>query len=106
MEKVTQFHKKPTVLMCALNGVDLKVSRKVKIDFGRHEKTFFIRGIIYFGGFHFTSRIVTQEGVVWFHDGIATRRQMQKVGNLSSIPNSEILNCHGKKASVVVYSVT
>ena len=29
---------------------------------------------------------------------------MQKVGNLSSIPNSEILNCHGKKASVVAYS--
>jgi len=105
MNKVTKFHKTPSILMCALNRSEMKLSKKMKIAVGSSDKTYYIRGIIYFGGFHFTSRIVTHDGFVWFHDGIATGHHSQVDGRLSDISNSDLHTCHGKQATVVVYSL-
>ncbi|KAJ7751152.1 hypothetical protein B0H16DRAFT_1265982, partial [Mycena metata] len=33
-----------------------------------------LRGIIYYGSFHFTPRIIGTDGRVWFHDGMTTRQ--------------------------------
>ncbi|KAJ7245743.1 hypothetical protein C8J57DRAFT_1024812, partial [Mycena rebaudengoi] len=32
-----------------------------------------LRGVVYHGASHFTTRIVTPAADVWFHDGITTR---------------------------------
>ena len=46
-----------------------------------------LRGVIYFLGDHFTSRIITRSGMVWFHDGIFTGRSLvYESANVSSIP--------------------
>jgi hypothetical protein len=35
-----------------------------------------LRGVIYFDNQHFTERVVTSTGMVWFHDGIFTGRSL------------------------------
>ncbi|KAJ7285324.1 hypothetical protein C8J57DRAFT_1038335, partial [Mycena rebaudengoi] len=44
-----------------------------------------LRGVVYHGGSHFTSRIVDSCGDVWFHDGITTKSTSVYGGTLESI---------------------
>jgi len=46
-----------------------------------------LRGVIYHAGDHFTARVVTKSGMVWFHDGITTGSSLvYESQNVSSIP--------------------
>jgi len=46
------------------------------ISVGDLHREYNLRGIIYFSGEHFTSRVITRNGMVWFHDGIFTGRSL------------------------------
>jgi hypothetical protein len=35
-----------------------------------------LRGIIYFDNQHFTERVITSTGMIWYHDGIFTGRSL------------------------------
>jgi Helitron helicase-like domain at N-terminus/PIF1-like helicase len=49
-----------------------------------------LRGIIYFKNGHFTERVITRTGMVWFHDGMFTGRSLlYETDNLSSITSSK-----------------
>ena len=39
-----------------------------------------LRGVIYYGGAHFTARWISNSGVVWFHDGMAMEECSCKMG--------------------------
>jgi hypothetical protein len=41
-----------------------------------------LRGIIHHGNFHFTSRIIANDGKIWYHDGIATGSNAIMDGNM------------------------
>ena len=62
-----------------------------------------LRGVIYHATNHFTARIVTSAGHVWFHDGIATGSSMEDDGLVSSI--EDLTTCRGVnvKACVALY---
>ena len=61
-----------------------------------------LRGIIYFGENHFTSRIISETGQTWFHDGITTGQSVIYEGD---VHNVRALNmCQGKQASMAVYT--
>jgi hypothetical protein len=45
-----------------------------------------LRGIIYFENGHFTERVITRTGMVWFHDGMFTGRSLlYETNNMASI---------------------
>ena len=54
-----------------------------------------LRGLIYYGGNHFTSRLVTNKGKVWFHDRITTGNSVILQGHMRNI--KEMLCCDRKK---------
>ena len=61
-----------------------------------------LRGIIYFGENHFTSRIISEMGQTWFHDGITTGQSVIYEGDVQDV---RALNmCQGKQASMAVYT--
>ncbi|KAF8218438.1 hypothetical protein L208DRAFT_1351415, partial [Tricholoma matsutake] len=37
---------------------------------------YYLRGVIYFAANHFTARLITRSGMVWYHDGIFTGRSL------------------------------
>ena len=44
-----------------------------------------LRGVIYFENNHFTERVITSSGMVWFHDGMLTGRSLlYETNNLTS----------------------
>ena len=61
-----------------------------------------LRGIIYYGENHFTSRIISETGQTWFHDGITTGQSVIYEGDVRDL---RLLNmCQGKQASMAVYT--
>ncbi|KIL56950.1 hypothetical protein M378DRAFT_61682, partial [Amanita muscaria Koide BX008] len=53
-------------------GQKPKIDSKINVNINGTDVQYKLRGIIYFGDNHFTSRIVSESGMTWFHDGIAT----------------------------------
>ncbi|KAI0083344.1 hypothetical protein BDY19DRAFT_863585, partial [Irpex rosettiformis] len=64
-----------------------------------------LAGIIYFGDFHFTCRIVDKEGGIWYNDGIETGSQSQYESHIDNMHSQLLQTAPGhRKCSVIVYS--
>jgi len=63
-----------------------------------------VRGLIYHGDFHFTSRIIGTDGIVWYHDGMTTGSNCENDGCFDKFSSSNLLNCRRKKLILVIYA--
>ena len=57
------------MLIFSVVGQNISASKIIKLEMVDRSREFYIKGIVYHGGFHFTSRVITNDGRVWFHDG-------------------------------------
>ncbi|KAJ7030888.1 hypothetical protein C8F04DRAFT_961062 [Mycena alexandri] len=65
-----------------------------------------LRGIIYGGDAHFTSRYISAQGSVWFHDGMTTARSYVEEGHIDSMDAASLVHARGKTALVLMYART
>ena len=63
-----------------------------------------LRGIVYHGGYHFTSRIVTSDQQIWYHDGINTGKICLRDGLLKSQSKDRLRVCRGRDLVLAVYA--
>jgi hypothetical protein len=104
----------PSLLVFSLNTTRVSISKTICIKGSSGKFTVLqLRGIIYSGGFHFTSCIITPGKEVWYHDGMVTKRNCIKKGHLTdftedSLKSSVEKNSSGEsvewQAVVVIYS--
>ncbi|KAJ6512378.1 hypothetical protein DFH09DRAFT_941468 [Mycena vulgaris] len=71
---------------------------------GSQTKILFLRGIIYYGGVHFTSRIMGLDGRIWYHDGIETGRAHIDEHYLDSHAADFLDFCRGGFPVTLVYA--
>jgi len=69
---------------------------------------FKLRGIVYGDGNHFVARKFTNDGYIWYHDGMIAQSGCIAEGHLDQVPDTEWLMtcCHGhsyRKAVLAVY---
>ena len=64
-----------------------------------------LKGMVYYGGFHFTSQIVSSDGAVWFNDGMTTGRQCKKDGDLEGMSSRKLMKCRGKVLVLAKYAL-
>ena len=87
-----------------LNSQDIEISKSITLKSEAGPVILPIRGIIYYTGNHFVSRIISPTGEVWYHDGIETKRHCIREGHLIDFSENS-LEFHGSKRCVgVVYS--
>jgi hypothetical protein len=106
MNKITRFHKTPKILLFSINDSSLKVTKDLTLDNGNDNVAYKIKGVIYFGEFHFTSRVFSSDDTVWFHDGITTGRQCENQGKITTLSDDELMECDGKKATLLLYAIS
>lgn len=63
-----------------------------------------LKGLVYYGHSHFTSRLVAADGTMWFHDGADNGSEAIKDGDLTLISPSVLNKCRGKNIVMVVYT--
>jgi hypothetical protein len=59
-------------------------------------------GIVYYGDSHFTAHVISNNGMIWFHDGIATSQSLEYESTFQNFHGS-LKSCKGKEAIIVVY---
>jgi len=93
----------PKVLVLAVSDASVKVSKKISFHDGESLVVFGLKGIVYFGDFHYTARVCT-EGSVWFHDGMVTGRRSTYEKKLSEFNDADLSTCNDKTVSLVIYA--
>jgi hypothetical protein len=90
------------LLMLHVPFTDVKINRKIKIS----GKTLTLKGAVYYGEHHYTSRIVTQEQTVWFHDGMVTGGDIQYQKKKSLAMKDKFFNkCKHNSVTLLIYAI-
>ena len=93
----------PSILTLEYPDTDIKTSHKMFFAADDQKVTLYLRGVIYLGGFHFTSRIIHSDGTVWYHDG-QKGHACKKQGHLRSMEDKDLRKCKGRKLMLAVYA--
>jgi hypothetical protein len=91
----------PKLIVFEYLDMDIKTSHCIKFK----DKTVLnLRCIVYHGDNHFTCRIISPDGYIWFHDGISTGNACEDDGYLQTISDKELRTCQEKKLVLAVYA--
>ena len=104
MMQPVSFKSAPSVLVFETNSRNIKVSKTLKFEQEGETVVLDVRGLIYYGDFHFTSRIIGTDGMVWYHDGMTTGSSCENEGDFDKFSSRKLLKCKGKKLILVVYA--
>ncbi|RXW14794.1 hypothetical protein EST38_g11057 [Candolleomyces aberdarensis] len=88
-------------LMCyEVMGQDITLSPAIDVGLREYYR---LAGIIYYGTFHFVSRIITKAAKIYYHDGMdGTSAVFDGVLN-DSYDLSALNKCNGRSASIAIY---
>ena len=94
----------PSMLVFDHSTYTIKPSKYLKFT-GPSNKMikYHLRGLLYFGNFHFTSRVISPEGDVWYHDGMNMGSECRSQGHRKFMNNQDWQTCHGRKLVTSIY---
>ena len=98
------FKSVPNVLVFEINSRNIRISKTLKFVQDSETVILDVRGLIYHGDFHFTSRIIGNDNNVWHHDGMTTRSTCENEGDLDSLSTKKLLKSKGKRLLLVIYA--
>jgi hypothetical protein len=94
----------PKIIILEYPYCNTQTSQNVKFVVNGEEVLLSLRGIIYHGDNHFTSRVFSSEGKVWFHDGITTKNKCIEDGQLDDKSNNDLRYYEDQELVLAVYS--
>jgi hypothetical protein len=99
------FENIPEFLVFDFGGINnLEISKSFLLNKNGIQYLFKLKGVIYFSGNHFTSRIITQSGQIWFHDGIALQHSMRYEGLLDTNFCPNIFYSNNENPVLAIYT--
>src|ERR1700723_527368 len=105
MIRCQKYYEAPNLLVFNVHGQDIKVNKKIVLMHKDKAKTFRLRGMTYFGGFHHISRVIDEHGDIWYHDGITTGNKcIAENKKLKDMTYQELLTCKNKKIGLAIYA--
>jgi len=103
LKNVLTFLYFPKLLFFSIGGNhEISISKTINVRTGTGLKKSNLRGIVYHGGFHFTSRIIKDDGNVWFHGQLGRDGIMEK--HVQDFNEMELRNCNERVACLVLYT--
>ncbi|KAF9455327.1 hypothetical protein BDZ94DRAFT_1371138, partial [Collybia nuda] len=104
MVKHIKYNHIPKTLVLEYPHTNIETSHQIKFVVNGKSTSLYLRGIIYHGDNHFTSRVISREGQIWYHDGMLTKETCIEDGTLQNMSNEELKECQDKDLVLAVYS--
>jgi hypothetical protein len=104
MIRVISFNNSPYILIIAHADTNVRTSHRIKVKTNSEDKYLYLRGIIYYGDIHFTSRIISTNGDVWYHDGMTTGSTCHKDSILQLLSDQDLKTCRNKQLHLAIYA--
>src|SRR6202050_5973387 len=105
LQKPIGYNSLPSLLIFEIDSNNITLSKTIGFKGDDGLKVLQLKGIVYHGDFHFTSCIVSSDGVVWFNDDITTGRQCKTDGDLETMSSKKLMKCRGKKLVLAIYTL-
>ncbi|KAJ7264715.1 hypothetical protein C8J57DRAFT_1069882, partial [Mycena rebaudengoi] len=77
----------PSILFLFISNVKIHLDPFIQFVCNGSSVRLYLRGLVYHSNAHFTSRIISVQGDIWFHDGIVTRNSSVYDGNIRDLPS-------------------
>ncbi|KAJ7828418.1 hypothetical protein B0H13DRAFT_1656303 [Mycena leptocephala] len=112
MRQLTTVHAVPSIMVLAINIHNLILDEELNFPHRNGVTTLKLRGLIYHSQMeghsigHFTSVVVDAEGIMWYHDGITTKRTCINNGRFADVANPLTLHRrHDQRLSAAIYAL-
>jgi hypothetical protein len=103
--RISNYVNVPSILIFEhVNEYDLDIQKSIQLTVAKQKTNFSLRGMIYFGGYHFTSRVISLEGNVWYNDGMITGRRCIQGGNFDTLTNENMRKYRGRGLRYSIYT--
>jgi hypothetical protein len=96
----------PYLMILSIDGGQFEYNRALQFDCNGIQKVLVLRGVIYQGGAHFTCRIITSSGGIWYHDGMTTGSQCVHEGEMNDIQPEFLRSAQDRVAVALIYAQT
>ena len=94
----------PGILVFDHSVYMIKPSKSIKFaGVGNRLIKYKLHGLLYFGNFHFTSRLISAEGDVWYHDGMNMEEECRSQGHRELMKDEDWQTCEGRKLVMSIY---
>src|SRR6266540_3266875 len=101
--RITVYNDLPQVIAFELRDKSTLLDSTIQVkQLTGTQLTYRLAGVVYFGDMHFVTRIVRQDGQIWFHDGITTQRNLIYEGSIAS-GHIDLTSAHSKGAHAGIY---
>jgi hypothetical protein len=104
MIKKIDYVELPKLLVLEYPNTNINTSHEIRLVVNNETAVLHLRGIVYHGENHFTSRIISPEGAMWYHDGITTGSTCATDIGLSASIDANLKNCKGKSLVLAIYA--
>ena len=81
---------------------DTILNNIITIPINNEHHEYSLKGVIYHGSNHFTSRIISPDNVVWYHDGMTTGPHIINEGPCNSL---NLMTCRNRNACAAIYAL-
>jgi len=102
-DKIMQFNVVLKILVFSVANPSVQVSKRIGFRDGESVVVFTLKGIVYFGDFHYTAWIFTH-GSVWYNDGMVSGRASTYEKQICEFTDQELSTCNGKTLALVFYA--
>ena len=99
-----KFDEVPKLLILEYPFTNIRTSHKIKVKAQNNSGTLGLRGTVYHGDNHFTSRFISSNRTIWYHDGITTGRECTEERNLCMTNSEYFIRCKEKDFVFAVYA--
>jgi hypothetical protein len=104
MRKNVYYDNIPHFMIMEYPDLNIKTSHKLTFKTEESHVTLYLRGIVYYGGYHFTSRIFSCDGDISYHDGMTTGSHCIDDGHLNIISDDSLQHCKDRKLVLAIYA--
>lgn len=102
MIKELEFDRMPNFIVVSVgDNLNLRWEHKISVE----ESDYQLCGLVYWGSHHFTCRVITNDGNVWYHDGIRTGQVCEFQGNIQTMSYTQLAKAaNSRKCILGIYS--
>ncbi|KAF9455634.1 hypothetical protein BDZ94DRAFT_617638, partial [Collybia nuda] len=104
MVKQMQYNSVPKILVLEYPHTDIETSHKIKFTANGKSTMLYLRGIVYHGDNHFTSRIISSKGKMWYYDGMLSEQISIENKSLRDTNNNDLIYYQSKDLVLAIYA--
>lgn len=103
MVKQVVYNEIPQLLVLEYPYMNIETSHKIQFVVNGGSATLHLKGIIYYEENHFTCRIISADGQMWYHDGLVNQGACIEDGKLEGTSGDELKKCQGRDLIMAIY---